>query len=178
METNTRTKLMFGVTLLAALVLGPAFAGPVAIPNQFEANTPAVADEVNDNFAAITEEVNDNDSRIDDNKDRIDANTSRVESLEALTAEDLRIVRGVINADRSIHAGTGFVVDTFGTGNYVIDFSPSFSGPATFIITPYNKNVASQSVQIGGSLSANIALFNAAGAGIDAPFAFVAIGPR
>ena len=61
---------------VAALGIGPAMAGQVGTLNIFQANTPAVAQDVNDNFTAVETAVNDNDDRIDANESNIvDINT-------------------------------------------------------------------------------------------------------
>jgi len=56
--SKTKTTI-FGLGV-SFLFIGPALAGPVDIPNQFQAGTPAVADEVNQNFSAVEAAVDDN----------------------------------------------------------------------------------------------------------------------
>lgn len=65
--------LSLGISFLFA---GAGLANPVDIPNQFQAGTPAVADEVNQNFSAA--EV-----AIDDNAADITANTTAIADLQA-----------------------------------------------------------------------------------------------
>ena len=61
---------------VAALGIVPAMAGQVGTLIDFQANTPAVADDVDKNFSDIKKEVNDNDDRIDTNSANIiDINT-------------------------------------------------------------------------------------------------------
>lgn len=50
---KTITHLMIVILSIVAFGLGSALAAEVEIPNNFQAGTPAVADEVNENFAAI-----------------------------------------------------------------------------------------------------------------------------
>jgi hypothetical protein len=64
---------------ISFLFVGPGLADPVDIPNQFQAGTPAVADEVNQNFSAA--EV-----AIDDNAADITANTTAIADLQASVA--------------------------------------------------------------------------------------------
>jgi hypothetical protein len=61
------TRLMLTTLSIAAFCAGSALAGNVTIPNDFEAGTPAVADEVDENFEAVRQEVNDNNTRISAN---------------------------------------------------------------------------------------------------------------
>ncbi|MHC4959071.1 MAG: hypothetical protein ACYTGN_11925 [Planctomycetota bacterium] len=171
MNLNSRTKWLAGTALVVLFVLEAALAGPVTVPNTFQANTPAVAAEVNANFDAVATAINDNDTRIG-------GLGTRVDNLESITSEDLGIFRGVVKADRTVHAGTGFSVSTFGTGNYVVDFSPTFSGAAAFAVTPYSKDVHSQSIQLSGTTAANISFFDSDGAAVDSAFSIIAIGPR
>lgn len=55
-------KLLF--LTLSLLLVSPAFAGSVDVPNTFQSGEQAVAQEVNDNFTALETAVNDNDARI------------------------------------------------------------------------------------------------------------------
>jgi hypothetical protein len=99
----------------------------------------------------------------------------------------LRIVRGNVNANRTIAQGGGFTVSAFAsTGVYVINFSPAFttlpsiaitpviadatSGVNTFVswkITPSETTVSKFQIIIGN---------NGLSSAIDIPFNFIAIG--
>ncbi len=68
-----------GLLLKSLVIASPlAMAGPVNVPNDFTAGTPARAAEVNGNFSAIETAVNDNDSRILDNATAIQTGLSPV----------------------------------------------------------------------------------------------------
>jgi hypothetical protein len=70
--------LMLIALNVAALGIGPVLAGSVTIPNDFEAGTAAVADEVDENFKAVATEVNDNNTRIETNATNISDNDTRI----------------------------------------------------------------------------------------------------
>lgn len=67
------------------------------------------------------------------------------------TVEDLRMLRGIINTNGDILAGTGFTVNhTPGSGQYQIWFTTPFSGiPSTFA-TPVSSSVCRTAVPRGG----------------------------
>lgn len=58
------THLVPVALMVVVLSFWPALAAEVTIPHEFQANTPAVAQEVNDNFTALKDAVDDNDLRI------------------------------------------------------------------------------------------------------------------
>jgi hypothetical protein len=91
--------------------------------------------------------------------------------------ENLRIIRGSVSSTGAILEGTGFTVSHRGTGLYLITFNTAFSdapsvigscGAARFFsagsFTVTSADVATQSGSTGSSA--------------DAPFQFIAIGPR
>lgn len=83
---------------IATWTVSPAFAGPVDIPHQFEAGTPAVAAEVNENFAAVEVAVDDNAQRVAALETSVDDNAQQVAALETsiLTAGPAVRVDGVV----------------------------------------------------------------------------------
>lgn len=91
--------------------------------------------------------------------------------------ENLRIIRGSVSSTGAILEGTGFTVSHRGTGLYLITFNTAFSdapsvigscGAARFFsagsFTVTSADVATQSGSTGSSA--------------DAPFQFIAVGPR
>ena len=71
-------RLMLTTLSIAALCAGSALAGNVTIPHNFQAGTPAVADNVDENFEAVRVEVNDNNTRISTNASNITTNTTNI----------------------------------------------------------------------------------------------------
>ncbi|MEO0601406.1 MAG: hypothetical protein AAF211_08225 [Myxococcota bacterium] len=61
---SMRTLIAGSVALGTALVVSMAHGGSVELPHTFQADTPAVADEVNANFEALEVAVDDNDARL------------------------------------------------------------------------------------------------------------------
>jgi hypothetical protein len=76
MKRSTALSLLLSAT-------SSVWAGPVDIPNQFQAGTPAIAAEVNANFSAVEAAVDDNAQQIDANTQSIDANTQAIAPLGA-----------------------------------------------------------------------------------------------
>lgn len=76
-------RMMLTTLSIAALCAGSASAGNVTIPNDFQAGTPAVADDVDENFEAVRVEVNDNNTRISTNASNISTNTSNISNNTA-----------------------------------------------------------------------------------------------
>ena len=66
---------VFGLSV-SFLLVGPGLADTVDIPNQFQAGTPAVADEVNQNFGAA-------ELAIDDNAADIAVNVTAIAEIQA-----------------------------------------------------------------------------------------------
>ena len=102
-------KSIFSACLAAVLVIGPsnpAAAGPVDIPNSFQAGTKALAAEVNENFGAVSSAVNDNDSRIA----QLEALVSQLQAdLQAATSAITALQTAPVDADTL----TGLDADQF-----------------------------------------------------------------
>lgn len=151
--------------VISVYVMSPGIqAGQVNIPNEFAADTPAVAAEVNENFDALETEVNDNDSRIIQNDSDNDAletevndNDSDIADLQEALAQrvygdgsqgDLDMPNLTVAmpsntrqfADCIIRAGFTLTVDS-GT---VIRCNGGFTNEGTIIVETYAK---------GGSIS-------------------------
>lgn len=77
-------RLMLTTLSIAALCAGSALAGNVTIPHNFQAGTPAVADNVDQNFEAVRVEVNDNNSRINTNASDIIDITTELDSTPGI----------------------------------------------------------------------------------------------
>lgn len=99
---------------VVALGIGSVLAGEVTIPNDFEAHTAAVADEVNENFDAVADAINDND-------DRLDTMSSGYVSVSAVTA---------IPQSSTFETGVTFLSGENGIGRYAV------STGSTFLIAP------------------------------------------
>jgi hypothetical protein len=89
---------------------------------------------------------------------------------------NVEIIAGRVNSDGSIAAGEGFGVNKFATGGYTITFAPGFRLLA-LQVTPYSAG----NVYLGHSNAytergSTVTLFTTAGAGIDFPWTFVAVG--
>ena len=95
--------------------------------------------------------------------------------------ENLRIVRGVVNFDGAILAGSGFDVTRQSTGVYAITFSTAFTSLPAFTALVVDNN-SGPAIMIharllaSGSVTVNIS--NTSGAPFDWDFSFTAIGPR
>ena len=122
------------------LLAGSTLAGPVTVPNNFAAGTPAVAADMNANFAAVADAVNDSDARIvqleADNQALAAANAellSRLDTLESFV-DDLRAVMSLEN-DRQgnpavvfsgvnlhVNNGSGETEFVNGLGNLIVGY--------------------------------------------------------
>jgi hypothetical protein len=100
--------------------------------------------------------------------------------------ESLRMIRGVINSDGGIIAGSGFTVSHPEIGHYTITFSTPFSGlPSVTAMTHFLGLEATQAtvaVEEGTTASytkINITRYVSSGDGsVDRIFHFIAVGPR
>ena len=90
--------------------------------------------------------------------------------------EKLRIIRGVVDASGNVLHGTGFTVTRTGTGAYTISFSGSsfFSFPTVTVSAQSGvaRIATTTNVDVTG---AQIRIFDATGAAVDAQFHFIAI---
>ena len=100
--------------------------------------------------------------------------------------DEYKIVRGSVNADGSIEAGSGFDVTHTATGLYYIDFNPAFNSFPTIVVTQ-NYPSWDNSTDTGSSLdngviyglTKNRALLKTGdqyGDASDRNFCFIAIG--
>ena len=96
--------------------------------------------------------------------------------------ESLRIIRGSLNADGSIAAGSGFTITKAGAGRYDITFNTPFSGTPTITATyKVTNTVTSRMAMVTnvGSTSARVVVTNAGGtSSVDGDCCFIVIGPR
>ena len=91
--------------------------------------------------------------------------------------ENLRMLRGTLNANGTIFVGSGFTASRTGTGTYVVNFNTAFSTLPTITFTP---QAASLYVFVTSTTPSSVTLnvrntFNVA---TDSPVNFIAIGPR
>jgi subtilisin-like proprotein convertase family protein len=91
--------------------------------------------------------------------------------------ENLRMLRGTLNASGTIAVGSGFTAFRTGPGTYQVNFTTAFSGAPTVTFTPWN---ASLYVFISGTTnnSVTVNVRNTFNAATDAAVNFIAIGPR
>lgn len=97
--------------------------------------------------------------------------------------ERLRMVRGNIDGNGTIHQGSGFTCTRLAEGNYEITFNPPFAGTPSVTATahrPSNANDRTCGV-LEGVLSSNVVriiIRQGATTNTDSDFSFCAIGPR
>jgi subtilisin-like proprotein convertase family protein len=91
--------------------------------------------------------------------------------------ENLRMLRGTLNASGTIAVGSGFTASRTGVGTYVVTFNTAFSAVPTVTFTPWN---ASLYVFISGTTanSVTVNVRNTFNAATDAAFNFIVLGPR
>lgn len=90
--------LMILITLNGvALGIGSVSAGQVGTLIDFQAGTPAVADDVDQNFSDVREEVNDNDNRITTNTSKISTNTTAIQGNTTAIKGNATAIQGKQN---------------------------------------------------------------------------------
>jgi hypothetical protein len=98
------------------------------------------------------------------------------------SSENLRIVRGKVNAAGNVVFGSGFTAVRASTGVYNITFSPAFPSGQWPIVTASaesNGTVARFAmVNTPTHISAPIRIVNGSGTAADDDFYFIAVGPR
>ena len=123
------------VVPLALLGIGIAFASNVVTPNNFVANTPAMADEVNANFSAHADAINDNDARINTLQD-----PHRPGTLLAHVNFD-----SFGNLEESWVSTNGAVTVTWnGPGDYIIEIAGENLAFRTHLVTATPVNISNQ----------------------------------
>ena len=94
-------------------------------------------------------------------------------------AENLRIVRGIVEPSGAIYNGTGFTITHNSTGNYTITFSPAFADTPSLTITAYTAGSPVTANCTGGTPSGYSTVLTWVGAAqADSWWNFVAIGGR
>jgi len=99
-------------------------------------------------------------------------------------AENLRIIRGVVAANGSIIAGSGFTVTHNSDGNYLIIFDTPFLGAPSVTATVDRAGTTGENtIMTDGATSASARLLTRSNqalgsAFLDFPFHFIAVGPR
>ena len=94
------------------------------------------------------------------------------------SGENLRIVRGVVNAAGTILAGQGFTVTKGPTGFFTLTFSPTFSDTPAVTVTAQSGIDRISTCTSVSSSSAGIWTRDSAGTATDNQFNFIAIGQR
>jgi hypothetical protein len=80
---NNKEGDMKSIMIFFLILILPAagMAADYTIPNSFQANTPALAEEVNSNFSAAKTAIDDNHQKITAAQTEIDDNTQRIADL-------------------------------------------------------------------------------------------------
>lgn len=119
------------------------------------------------------------------NADRLDGQDA---SIFVSTVENLRIIRGTVNSDGTIAAGSGFSVTKQGTGEYLITFTQAFSARPSGSVAQVYPNL--DDFGAGGStldnalftgidsIGAKVITGGSTGTRLDRYFTFIIIGPR
>ncbi len=101
----------------------------------------------------------------------------------ASAAEPLRMIRGSVDANGTILAGTGFKVQAPGKGLFTLTFTQSYQSPPTVVATQYWKTYQSGINTLDNSLvvaitatGCQILTGDSAGVQTNRPFCFVAMG--
>jgi len=91
--------------------------------------------------------------------------------------ENLRMLRGTLNANGTIALGAGFLATRAGTGTYQVNFNPAFSGVPTVTVTPQG---ASLYVFVSGTTAGAtfINVRNTFNTATDAVVNFIVLGAR
>jgi hypothetical protein len=131
--------LMLITIFSVALGTVPVSAGKVGTLIDFQASTPAVADDVDQNFDDIKQEVNDNDTRITTNTSNISANTTAIQGKQ-------NRVTGTCPAGQSIRAiaADGNVTcepDDIGSGGDSNSLDAADGSPTNAVYVDNNGNV-------------------------------------
>jgi hypothetical protein len=96
------------------------------------------------------------------------------------TAENLRIVRGTVNYDGSNGNGAGYTINHADTGEYIINFTPSFDQSPSITVTPANSGIDILTAQLANQASNTFEVqIHDLSAGMlqNENFSFIAIGP-
>ena len=94
------------------------------------------------------------------------------------SGEDLRIIRGVVNASGIILAGSGFTVTKGPTGFFTVNFTSSFSDTPAVVVTAQSGIDRIATCTSVSSSSAGIWTRDSAGTATDNQFNFIAIGSK
>jgi hypothetical protein len=91
--------------------------------------------------------------------------------------EDLRMLRGTLNANGTVALGAGFTATRTGTGTYQVNFNTAFNGVPTVTVTPQG---ASLYVFVSGTTASTvfISVRNTFNIATDATVNFTVLGPR
>lgn len=97
--------------------------------------------------------------------------------------ENLRIIRGVVNASGGISAGSGFTVSHVDEGHYTVTFNTPFSGLPSVTATGDSDGLAAEYIAETFVVTSNSAsiltrLISGGGGYSDMKFNFIAVGPR
>jgi hypothetical protein len=142
---KTKGKQLLGISVLL-FVMQQAWAGELAIPNTFQANTPAVAAQVNANFGAVETAVDDNNTRITANTTNINTHSSDIAALQATVADLQSQLATANNAIFTLQNALRSKADVFHNHDGV--YAPIVHTHAQADITDLTNDLATHSSQI------------------------------
>lgn len=125
---------------VAVLGIGSVLAGQVGTLNDFQAGTPAVAQDVDDNFSDIKKEVNDNNARITTNTTGISANATAIQGKQ-------NRVTGTCNPGQSIR-----VIKADGSVECEVDDTSPGLQPIAFGFIDLNGSIESSTASVTNSI--------------------------
>lgn len=89
-----------------------------------------------------------------------------------------KIINGAVNSNGTIARGSGFGVSKVGTGTYALTWSAAFSAAPTVTLGSRGATITAALTIDPTTGAAEVTMSNASGTAVDAPFHFIAIGPR
>jgi hypothetical protein len=92
--------------------------------------------------------------------------------------ENVRVVRGVINAAGNILAGQGFTVTRTAAGSYTVTFTASFIAFPTVTVSAQAGIPRMATTTNVGQTQAQVRTFDGGGLLVDTQFHFIAVGPH
>lgn len=112
---------------------------------------------------------------------RVTIGTASGQLFATAADENLRIVRGWVEASGAIFTGSGYSVALTGAGRFRVTFSTPFAGRPSVTVTPSSHTVpaGSWTAAVGETTNNYADIFTyVSGASDEVPFRFIAVGPR
>lgn len=181
-KTRTYSMTTFLVLLFClAILFQPNEAYARTSLSQLQAQINALQTQVDVLEGQVDADVTDLQAQIDALQIQLDAIASAQVANEG---EELRIIRGTVNADGTISQGTGFQIIKIGlpgNGKYELIFNPAFPTPPTVVASPIGGSGIHISVNTSEAAETEINIWHKLGdswSSFDRPFHFIAIGQR